>query len=80
MIDVLIIRQLAEQSGKLFHGMSEVTFWKTTAGWNTTATTPEEFAKTKFVPAYNAIKEASFSENIKGYFLKSFLSVAGDVY
>ena len=44
---------------------------------NTTPTTLEEFAKTKFAPAYHAIKEASFSEKITGFFLKSFLSVAG---
>ena len=44
---------------------------------NTTPTTLEEFAKTKFAPAYYATKEASFSEKITGFFLKSFLSVAG---
>ncbi len=45
---------------------------------NTTATTLEEFAKTKFAPAYNAVKDASFKDKISGFFLKSYLWVAGN--
>jgi len=44
---------------------------------NTTQTTLEEFARSKFAPAYHAAKNPSFFEKIPGVFLKLFLNVAG---
>ena len=45
---------------------------------NTTATKLEEFAKTQFAPSYNSMSEASFKNRLTGFFLRSFLSVAGN--
>jgi uncharacterized protein YbjT (DUF2867 family) len=44
---------------------------------NTTPTTLEEFARTKFAPTFNAAPNASFSERFGGMFLRSYLVVAG---
>jgi uncharacterized protein YbjT (DUF2867 family) len=44
---------------------------------NTTLTTLEEFAATTFAPAFKTTPEASFSDRLGGFFLRSFLSVTG---
>lgn len=44
---------------------------------NTTPTTLEEFARTQFAPAYNSMSETSAKDQFSGFFLRSFLSIAG---
>jgi uncharacterized protein YbjT (DUF2867 family) len=44
---------------------------------NTSPTTLEEFAVSKFAPAYKAASKAKFKEKLSGFFLRSFLSLAG---
>ena len=43
---------------------------------NTTATILEEFAKNKFLPAYNRVKEAPFFTKMRGTFLRVYLKKA----
>lgn len=44
---------------------------------NTTPTTIEEFAKTKFAPAFHAAPDADFGDKVGGFFLRSYLFMAG---
>lgn len=44
---------------------------------NTTSTTLEEFARSRFAPAYKSAKDPTVFEKIPGLFLKAFLKLAG---